>query len=69
MPFSWLIGEGFQQSHEEVKKVRTIRITISGSEATNVVLKESETTQLSLKERLKFMFQKLGIRSEPEKKN
>ena len=49
--------------------MRTIRITISGSEATNVVLKESETTQLSLKERLKLMFQKLGIRSEPEKKN
>ena len=49
--------------------MRTIRITISSPEVTNVVLKESETTQLSLKERLKFMFQKLGIRSEPEKKN
>ncbi len=49
--------------------MRTIRITISSPEATNVVLKENGATQLSLKERLKLMFRKLGIRSEPEKKN
>ena len=47
--------------------MRTIRITITSQENTDVVLREKVSKQPSIKEKLSSLFRKLSVQAEPEK--